>query len=825
MKKTLLSMGLAVLFGSSSLNAQTNLTAIPKYTTNQNVPTQYLNAPDVAQLYSEDLQRDKKGKFYRIGVSIFTHITTENSGLWTTLPNGDKVWQLKVKSSGAEALGFLFSKFRIYDNSSMEVFNQSGKRLHDKLTSQDVLEHGQQHIDLCFGEEMLLELREPKGSRHSEILLDEVMYGYRSTGNKIQKDFGESESCEINVNCSEGANWQDEKRGVARILVKDGSDYGWCSGSLVTNTANDCKPLFLTAFHCGVTASTADFNQWKFYFKYESATCANPASQGTLGGTSTTITGSVKLASSSDGGGNSGSDFLLVQLGTVATQATIVTKLKTTAINAYWNGWDANNVTTNAGVGIHHPAGDIKKISAFSANLVSSTWSNVPNTHWQLKWVTTANGHGVTEGGSSGSPLFNYNNGNSRIIGTLTGGGSYCVNTYEGGQLVGGPDFPDMYGKVSYHWQSNTTSGNIPLKNFLDPGNTGLLVMNGSNDPCAAVTPTPPVANFVGTPLTLATGGTVQFTDQSSNAPTSWTWAISPGTAGTTWSYVGGTSATSQNPQVQFNTVGQYTITLTASNANGSDGETKTNYITVTSAAGAPCAATSTSCSNETINNVTLGSINNTTTCSGGYSNYTSISTLLVKGQTYTVSVTPQAQGDVGSAFQGDEIAVYIDWNNNNVFTDAGERVGYVMVGSGSWNNQFQFTVPATAANGTLRMRCRISYNPDEGAIDPCGTTTDGEVEDYSVVVQATNSLDENGVFGNVNIYPNPVNENLTVDLSSVAAEDISVQIFDITGKLLKSVPNQGGIVEIDLSALAGGVYQVVLKTGSVKSIQRIIKQ
>jgi PKD repeat protein len=85
----------------------------------------------------------------------------------------------------------------------------------------------------------------------------------------------------------------------------------------------------------------------------------------------------------------------------------------------------------------------------------------------------------------------------------------------------------------------------------------------------------PPVANFSASTTTPGVGATVNFTDLSTNIPTSWAWSFSPATV----TYVGGTTSTSQNPQVQFNSAGYYTVTLTATNSAGSDGETKTNYI------------------------------------------------------------------------------------------------------------------------------------------------------------------------------------------------------------------------------------------------------
>src|SRR5690606_37119123 len=172
------------------------------------------------------------------------------------------------------------------------------------------------------------------------------------------------------------------------------------------------------------------------------------------------------------------------------------------------------------------------------------------------------------------------------------------------------------------------------------------------------------------------------------------------------------------------NTIGQYTITLTATNAQGSDIETKNNYITVTETAG-PCAATSTGC-DEFIQNVTLGSINNTTGCTN-YGNYTAQSTNLVKGQQYTITVMPQITGNTpGTAYANDELAVWIDYNGNGLFTDPGEQVGYQLIGAG-WSPQFTFTVPLTATTGSVRMRCRLSFLPDDGAIQPCGTSQWGE--------------------------------------------------------------------------------------------------
>ncbi|MBM3436017.1 MAG: T9SS type A sorting domain-containing protein, partial [Bacteroidetes bacterium] len=85
----------------------------------------------------------------------------------------------------------------------------------------------------------------------------------------------------------------------------------------------------------------------------------------------------------------------------------------------------------------------------------------------------------------------------------------------------------------------------------------------------------PPVADFTANTTTPNTGETVTFSDLSNNTPTSWSWAFDPATI----TFVGGTTSSSQNPQVQFNTKGPYTVTLLAANIHGSDSEIKTNFI------------------------------------------------------------------------------------------------------------------------------------------------------------------------------------------------------------------------------------------------------
>ncbi len=121
---------------------------------------------------------------------------------------------------------------------------------------------------------------------------------------------------------------------------------------------------------------------------------------------------------------------------------------------------------------------------------------------------------------------------------------------------------------------------------------SGLSCYDGST--CASA----PVAAFSADSTSLCKDSSATFTDASTNSPTSWTWAFNP----TTVTYLNSTSSSSQNPVVQFDAAGTYTVTLTATNAAGNDLEVKANYITVSdvpSAAGAITGST-TECQNAT---------------------------------------------------------------------------------------------------------------------------------------------------------------------------------------------------------------------------------
>jgi PKD repeat protein len=344
----------------------------------------------------------------------------------------------------------------------------------------------------------------------------------------------------ININCPEGDNWQVEKKGVVRqyMILPEGW-VGWCSGSMINNTTWDLTPYVLTAHHCGEGCTPSMFNQWVFYFRYEASSCS-----GNSGPTNYSMTGcSVKA----QGDRYTGSDFALL----------LLNQTPPSSVQAYWNGWNRTNTPSTSGVGIHHPMGDIKKISTYTTTLQHSQWEgNGVLSHWKVLWATTTNGTSIVEGGSSGSPLFDSDH---LIVGDLTG--SYTNMTCEN---PGG--YSTFYGKVYWSWDKMGSNPEQQLKYWLDPINTGDDYLQGTDG-------TIPQANFEGSDQTIPIGGSVDFTDISQGSPTSWEWEFPGGTP---------SSSADQNPQnIVYNTYGSFNVSLTISNPNGSDTELKYAYITV----------------------------------------------------------------------------------------------------------------------------------------------------------------------------------------------------------------------------------------------------
>ena len=222
---------------------------------------------------------------------------------------------------------------------------------------------------------------------------------------------------------------------------------------------------------------------------------------------------------------------------------------------------------------------------------------------------------------------------------------------------------------------------------------------------------------------------------------------------------------------------------------------------------------------------MTLETINNETQCTN-YTNY-NLTATLIKGQSYDITIIPQITGDnPGSAYVGDEIAAWIDFNSDFDFDDLGERIAFVSVTPGV-SLVFNFQVPTTAVTGIVKMRARITFNAvqgGEGPIDPCGITNYGEVEDYNIILSNSLGLEQNHLDA-ISIYPNPASDEVRINLSGIESGSISIELLDMTGKVIQTQLNITGSEGVfDLSRVAKGSYHIRISDGTIQRIARIVK-
>ncbi len=471
------------------------------------------------------------------GYTISLDSNTMSKGIWQQLPNGNFVWRLEIQVKEATALNFYFANVNLGKKDRLFIYNSRNGQLLGAFSKQNnSKEMGTAYLP---GNNLILELDTPKKYRIMPFKLASV--GNITNHPEFSlKDFGDAGYCEVPVNCPEGKNYQNQKKGIARILLKEGIDLYWCTGSLINDTKNDGKSYFLTANHCGDGASAKDYAQWIFYFNYESPNCSRPTKQPPI----QSLSGARLLASASL---NGGSDFKLLLLDNKVPFS----------YKPYYNGWDRSGNISDSGVVIHHPEGDIKMISTYKTPIRPMDYfGSVANPNadfWQVKWAATISGHGVTEGGSSGSPLFS-NNG--LIIGTLTGGDASCLAL----------NSPDYFGRFSKHWDSNGTDSTRQLKYWLDKAHTGLVKMPGF-DPLSTMAYADFSPDVDKTPI----GGTIHFTNLTTGPATSYHWV-----------FEGGKPATSEakTPSaVHYSKTGKFQVKLFVTSAGGKS--TKIDSVSV----------------------------------------------------------------------------------------------------------------------------------------------------------------------------------------------------------------------------------------------------
>lgn len=746
MKKTITCIALSVIALNAS--AQIEYGGEPYgWETEFTAAVDFIEMPpvDIKKYQSEDKELDQhKDIPYRFGVNIETDIDLNTSGAWETIENGDRIWRLGISAPGAISLNFVFDAYFVPEGGKIFVYNADKTQLKGSFTAENTSKIQSLGVGLIQGDNLIVEYHEPLEVQGQGYLhINNVTHGYRSVLGIVAEiksgPFGNSGSCNINVNCPVGLPYDIQKRSAAIIVVNNS---GLCSGAMVNNTSQDGTPYFLTARHC-LPSNTNNTNNWLFYFNHETPSCF-----GSTGPTNQSVSGGELKAS------NQESDFALLELNSTPPAS----------YNVCYSGWDAtdNAATVTSAYGIHHPAGDVKKICfeenapyhEFVGGFVNQTW-------YIDQWES-----GVTEGGSSGSPLFNQN---GVIIGTLSGGLAACSGTSNNGQY-------DFYGRFGVSWDYGSTASGR-LKDWLDPTNSGVLVVGNS---CSGDIPVNDITigAITGISSTMCNlepvSVNIPVINTGSATVTSFvlTYSLNGGAAQiANWS---GSLASFANAQVTINDImpqeGENSLVISVSTVNGTEDE---------SASG----------------------------------NSSSLDFIVLAGE--SVSVTLEINFDD----YPEETTWTISDNNGNTLYAGGpypeDATNFAESFCLAAEQCYEFTIFDDYGDGI----CCAYGNGNYVLTDASGNTiaSGGEFEsDQSTIFCPGGFLSASNVAAeSIQIYPNPARDQVRIDLGDNEISSAGMRILDATGRTVweSSQLNAGTVFEIPTSSLASGIYMVSIHT------------
>ena len=184
------------------------------------------------------------------------------------------------------------------------------------------------------------------------------------------------------------------------------------------------------------------------------------------------------------------------------------------------------------------------------------------------------------------------------------------------------------------------------------------------------------------------------------------------------------------------------------------------------------CTSKGLSTTNEYINLVNFAGSDYVSGNNGGHGDFTSVVSDVIAGQTTSIQVRAGFTG----AVRKEGWTLYIDYNGDSDFSDAGEKIGTAVATSAAILTK-TFKIPATAKTGITRMRIQMHYNTV--ITDPCATFDQGEVEDYSVNITAGSGIAET-LISNISVSPNPVKSfSIRVSYTLAKAGNISFKLTD----------------------------------------------
>lgn len=466
---------LFLLLGSYALNAQVEFPGEPLGINRHLKAASVFYAlppPDPLEIDAlTEANRERISKALSFAIIRQVNLSPELNGSWSN-EDDKRVWRVHIISPGAYSLGAIFSTYKLEPGVKLFVYDPGQSRVKGAFTSGNNKSSGILPVGHIPGQEMVIEMQVPLDLAHyGELELESLSHAFldmehHSALADCPGGFGCSQACEIDVNCTEGDDWWMVKPSVVRLYINKTSISEYCTGVLVNNTAYDGTPYIITAQHCVGEDEFAE--RTVFQFNYQSADCF-----GEDGPLDMSVS-AAELISVGDS-----IDFSLVKLSLVPPAS----------YGVFYAGWDRSPDLAAPTTTIHHPQGDVKKISvADDALFIPEKQADVPYadlldyhyfSYWWIKWWDI----GTTEGGSSGGPLFSTE---ARVIGTLSGGRARCGDSIgynaETERVIYNNvfNYDDYYTRLGMAWDYEKEKGN-ELAQWLDPLNWDVRSLGGYN--------------------------------------------------------------------------------------------------------------------------------------------------------------------------------------------------------------------------------------------------------------------------------------------------------------------------------------------------------
>ena len=413
-----------------------------------------------------------KGKILRplqIAQPTIINQSIKQMGQWQTI-NNETIWRLDISGKEALHLNIGFKNVFFPESAQLLISDKNTGKILQQYSAKDNKVHGELWTPLFDTQELQLEIN-IRSSDVDKLSLDltQIAQGYIAITSSQKST--KSGACNIDVVCPQGDNWRNEIRSVARYVI---SGAFACTGTLINNTRGDREPLFITAAHCGVSDTTAP--SMVFYWNYQNSVCG-----GTRDGTLQQSQTGASLISRWEGLSTS-AEFALVRLD----------NLPDVNFGVYYSGWDNQDQSHTGARSIHHPSGHEKSISIDNNDLTITDYSSETMNNNSRYLMVSNWDEGTTEGGSSGSGLWNLSH---HLVGTLSGGAASCDE----------PAASDWYGRIAKQWLGNNFKSN-QLAAYLAPNLSNALTLDGI-DSCSA-----PILSISISNNTPAVGEQISFT-------------------------------------------------------------------------------------------------------------------------------------------------------------------------------------------------------------------------------------------------------------------------------------------------------------------------